>query len=44
LIDEQGAPIDMSGTTGNRRLADWVAQWAAIMQPRDIHWCDGSAD
>jgi phosphoenolpyruvate carboxykinase (GTP) len=34
----------MSGTTANQRLLDWVAEWAAIMQPADIHWCDGSAD
>ena len=34
----------MSGTTSNQRLQDWVAEWAAIMQPDDIYWCDGSAD
>ncbi len=34
----------MSGTTTNQRLKDWVAEWAAIMQPADIYWCDGSAD
>jgi phosphoenolpyruvate carboxykinase (GTP) len=34
----------MSGTTSNQRLTDWVAEWAAIMQPADIYWCDGSAD
>ncbi len=34
----------MSGTTSNQRLNDWVAEWAAIMQPSDIYWCDGSAD
>jgi GTP-dependent phosphoenolpyruvate carboxykinase len=34
----------MSGTTGNERLEQWVADWAAIMQPADIHWCDGSAE
>jgi len=34
----------MSGTTTNQRLKDWVAEWAEIMQPDDIHWCDGSAD
>ncbi len=34
----------MSGTTGNRRLTQWVADWAAIMQPDAIHWCDGSAE
>jgi phosphoenolpyruvate carboxykinase (GTP) len=34
----------MSGTTTNQRLQTWVAEWAAIMQPDDIYWCDGSAD
>ena len=34
----------MSGTTSNERLKKWVADWAAIMQPSDIYWCDGSAD
>jgi phosphoenolpyruvate carboxykinase (GTP) len=34
----------MSGTTGNQRLRDWVSEWAAVMQPDDIHWCDGSAE
>ncbi len=34
----------MSGTTTNQRLKDWVDHWAAIMQPDDIYWCDGSAE
>jgi phosphoenolpyruvate carboxykinase (GTP) len=34
----------MSGTTTNQRLRDWVSEWAAVMQPADIYWCDGSAD
>jgi phosphoenolpyruvate carboxykinase (GTP) len=34
----------MSGTTSNQRLQDWVSDWAAIMQPSSIHWCDGSAE
>ena len=34
----------MSGTTTNQRLKDWVTEWAAVMQPADIYWCDGSAD
>ncbi len=34
----------MSGTTTNQRLQDWVSEWAAIMQPDDIVWCDGSAE
>ena len=34
----------MSGTTTNQRLKDWVSEWAAVIQPADIYWCDGSAD
>ena len=34
----------MTATTTNQRLQDWVAEWAAIMQPDDIYWCDGSAE
>jgi phosphoenolpyruvate carboxykinase (GTP) len=34
----------MSGITSNQRLKDWVVEWAAVMQPSDIYWCDGSAD
>jgi phosphoenolpyruvate carboxykinase (GTP) len=33
----------MSGTTSNERLRQWVAAWAEILQPRDVHWCDGTA-
>ena len=34
----------MSGTTTNQRLMDWVSDWAVVMQPAGIYWCDGSAD
>ena len=34
----------MAGTTSNARLRAWVDEWAAVMQPDDIYWCDGSAD
>ena len=37
----------MTGTTAtppttNRTLSDWVERWARILQPNDVHWCDGS--
>jgi phosphoenolpyruvate carboxykinase (GTP) len=28
--------------TSNQRLRDWVAHWAAVLQPDRVHWCDGS--
>ena len=34
----------MTGTTSNARLQQWVADWAAVFQPDDIYWCDGSAE
>jgi hypothetical protein len=34
----------MSATTTNTRLQQWVDEWAAILQPERIYWCDGSAE
>jgi phosphoenolpyruvate carboxykinase (GTP) len=34
----------MPGTTSNSRLAEWVDEWAAILEPADVYWCDGSAE
>ncbi|MEY2974700.1 MAG: GTP-dependent phosphoenolpyruvate carboxykinase [Actinomycetota bacterium] len=34
----------MAGRTSNTRLTAWVDEWAAIMRPDRIHWCDGSAE
>ncbi len=34
----------MSGTSSNARLHHWVDEWARILQPDDIYWCDGSPD
>ena len=34
----------MAGKTSNTKLNTWVSQWAEVLQPRDIYWCDGSQD
>ena len=34
----------MAGNTTNQRLQEWVDEWAQIMQPDDVYWCDGSAE
>jgi phosphoenolpyruvate carboxykinase (GTP) len=30
--------------TTNRKLLSWVSEWAEILQPDAIHWCDGSEE
>ena len=39
MIDETVAPL-----TRNAKLLSWVEDFAALMQPDSIHWCDGSAE
>ena len=34
----------MAASTNNARLKSWVNEWAEILQPDSIQWCDGSAD
>jgi phosphoenolpyruvate carboxykinase (GTP) len=34
----------MPATSTNTRLAAWVDQWAALLEPSSIHWCDGSQE
>src|SRR6476469_2245972 len=34
----------MTGTTSNEKLKDWVDEWAGVFQPADVYWCDGSAE
>ena len=34
----------MSSTTSNDRLKRWVDDWAAILAPDSVYWCDGSAE
>lgn len=35
-------PHDTAPPTANRNLIEWVEQWTAVLQPREVHWCDGS--
>jgi phosphoenolpyruvate carboxykinase (GTP) len=34
----------MAATTSNTRLKQWVNDWAEILQPESIYWCDGSGE
>jgi len=34
----------MAATSSNAKLTKWVNDWAEILQPDSIYWCDGSAD
>ena len=32
----------MAAQSSNQKLNAWVAQWAKVLQPDEIYWCDGS--
>lgn len=32
----------MAGQTENSKLIAWVNEWAKVLEPDSIHWCDGS--
>jgi len=34
----------MSGTTSHRGLQQWVEDWAKVLQPDSIYWCDGTSE
>ena len=34
----------MSGTTSHRGLHKWVEDWAKVLQPDSIYWCDGTLE
>ena len=38
------APTETGVSTTDRTLLDWVEEWARIMAPDAVHWCDGSTD
>src|SRR5262249_38398371 len=39
-----GQGAEMTASTTNRRLQVWVEEWAALLQPAEVHWCDGTAE
>jgi phosphoenolpyruvate carboxykinase (GTP) len=30
--------------TSHQRLLDFVEEWRQVLEPEDVHWCDGSAE
>src|SRR3954454_5420107 len=42
-VEPMGAITESQATT-NQKLLDWVSDWSAILQPAQVHWCDGSAE
>ena len=38
------APTETDVLTTNRTLLGWVEEWARVMAPDAVHWCDGSTD
>ena len=40
----QGINLNTPSYVKNAQLIAWVAEVAALTQPADIYWCDGSAD
>ena len=40
----QFKPVNAPAHVKHARLAAWVAEVAALTQPNEIVWCDGSQD
>ncbi len=38
------AQVNAPAYVKNAKLIAWVAEMAALTQPKDIHWCDGSTE
>jgi phosphoenolpyruvate carboxykinase (GTP) len=34
----------MAASTSHQKLLAWVEEWREILQPDQVHWCDGSAE
>jgi phosphoenolpyruvate carboxykinase (GTP) len=41
-VMEEARRLNVPATVRHAALIDWVARMAALTQPDDIHWCDGS--
>ena len=40
----QGLNLNTPAYVKNAKLIAWVAEMAALCQPKDIYWCDGSTE
>src|SRR3954451_24248692 len=45
-IERRGEALSDTTTvpTKNEKLIQWVDEIAALTKPKDVHWCDGSAE
>ncbi|MCC7078444.1 MAG: phosphoenolpyruvate carboxykinase (GTP) [Acidimicrobiia bacterium] len=34
----------VAATTSNKSLLTWVDEWVRLLEPADVHWCDGSEE
>jgi phosphoenolpyruvate carboxykinase (GTP) len=44
LDETTTATARQEAPTGNKRLRAWVDEITELTRPRDVHWCDGSAE
>ena len=38
------AQVNAPAYVKNTKLIAWVAEMAALLQPKDIYWCDGTTE
>jgi phosphoenolpyruvate carboxykinase (GTP) len=44
VMSQPATAGSVAAPTTHKRLIAWVEEVAALTQPDDIHWCDGSAE